>query len=137
MKYLDTNVFLYYILNPESDKNGIASKNIISKVAEGLLPAATSTLTWNEIVWTIKKKAGFELAKRKGARFLEFPNLKLLGVSENTLSSAQYLMGRYSLKPRDAIHAACCIENGIEEIISDDPDFDGIMGLKRIKLENI
>ncbi len=136
MKYLDANIFLYYILNPELDKNGIAAKSLLIKVADGSIQGATSVLTWDEIVWSVKKKAGFDIAKTEGSKFLEFPNLKLLDVNESILSKSQSLMEKYNMKPRDAIHTACCVENGIEEIITDDSDFDGIAGLKRIKLEH-
>lgn len=136
MKYLDANIFLYYLLNPESDKTRIAAKALLMKVADGSVHGATSVLTWDEIVWVVKKKVGFDIAKTEGSKFLEFPKLKLLDVNESVLSKSQALMEKYDLKPRDAIHAACCIENDIEEIITDDSDFDGIAGLKRIKLEH-
>lgn len=136
MKYLDANIFLYFILNPVSDKSSVASGELLMKVADGRMQGATSTLTWDEIVWGVKKKAGAGVAKEEGRKFLAIPKLKLLPVSESTLHYAQDLIAIYALKPRDAIHAACCLENGIEEIISDDSDFDGIEGLKRIKLEN-
>jgi predicted nucleic acid-binding protein len=41
------------------------------------------------------------------------------------------------LKPRDAIHSACAIRNGTKETVSDDPDFDPLEELKRIRLEEL
>ena len=41
------------------------------------------------------------------------------------------------MKPKDAIHSACAIKNGIKEIISDDPDFDTLKEAKRILLEEL
>jgi hypothetical protein len=35
MRYLDANVFLYYILDPEAGRNRMASKNLLMRVAEG------------------------------------------------------------------------------------------------------
>ena len=42
MKYLDANIFLYYLLNPESDKTRIAAKALLMKVADGSLPEKSS-----------------------------------------------------------------------------------------------
>jgi len=136
MKYLDANVFVYLALAENSESKAEAAKDIVQRVVEGSLVCATSSLTWDELVWSVKKFNGKEVAKEEGRKFLSLPRLKIFGVGESTLYSAQDIVTSYGLKPRDAIHAACCMENGIDEIISDDPDFDGIAGLKRIKLEN-
>ncbi len=136
MRYLDASVFLYYILDPESGRNRIASKSLLMKVAEGSMHGATSVLTWDEIVWAVKKKVGLDIAKTEGAKFLRFPGLRLLEANETVLITAQSLVDGYDMRPRDAIHAACCIENGIEEIITSDPDFDRVEGLRRISLED-
>ena len=80
---------------------------------------------------TPRKPASLALAE--GRRFLEFPNLKFLKVDGPTVSRAQELISKYEIKPRGAIHAACALENGIKEIVSDDPDFDEVKELKRVK----
>lgn len=130
MKYLDSNVFLHYILDPESGAKRIAAKNLLIKVAEGSVQAATSLLTWDEVVWTVRKKLGREIAREEGKKFLEFPNLRLLNVSESTMRTAQEAIERRNLNPRDAIHFASCLENGIDEIVSDDSDFDAVKGIR-------
>jgi len=52
----------------------------------------------------------------KGARFSERRNLWI----------------KYEIKPRDAIHAATALENGIEIIVSYDRDFDKLEEIKRL-----
>ncbi len=136
MKYLDANVFLYYILNPETDAKRLQAKKILTEVANGSVPAATCLLTWDEIVWAVRRLLSLEMARSEGAKFLGFPNLRLLEVRAGMLSTAQEVMEEHRLNPRDAIHAACCLENGIEEIITDDGDFRDIDGLTRITLED-
>ncbi len=136
MKYLDTNVFVYLALSPSSESKAEAAKSILERVVDGSFAGATSSLTWDELVWAVKKFNGKEIAKEEGKKFLSLPKLKILAVGENTLYTAQDIMTSYGLKPRDAIHAACCIENGIEEIISDDSDFNSVSSLKRIRLED-
>ncbi len=133
MKYIDANVFVYYLLHQESDKKRIAAADLLSKVVDGSLQAATSVLTWDEIMWVLRKRIGKDAAVIEVAKFLEFPNLRFLDVKESTISISQYVVKEYGIDPRDAIHIACCIENSIGEIISDDSDFDGVREVKRLK----
>lgn len=136
MKYVDSNVFIYPVVADErTDRKAALAKKILLQIANGKLKAATSSLTWDELFWVIKKFLGRSLAIVEGRRFVEFPNLKILEVGESTITAAQDVIGNYDIKPRDSIHAACALENGIREIISDDPDFDKIKEVKRIKLE--
>ncbi len=136
MKYLDANVFIYMALSDRSEAKFISARKILESIVGGTTPGATSTLTWDELVWAIRKIGGIEVARDEGRKFLSLPRLRLLAVDERILHAAQHIADTYGLKPRDAIHAACCIENGIEELITDDSDFDHIDGLKRIPLEN-
>ncbi len=135
MKYVDSNVFIHALIGMRSDKKTVAAQTILMKVADGSLVAATSLLTWDEVTWALKKKLGREVADMEGRKLLEYPNLKFLDIKTNIIISAQSLASTYGLDPRDAIHAASCIENGIDEIITDDSDFDVVTGLKRIPLE--
>ncbi|MEM3065049.1 MAG: type II toxin-antitoxin system VapC family toxin [Candidatus Nitrosotenuis sp.] len=135
MKYIDSNVFIYPVVADEkTEPKSTSSKKILLQIATGKLDAATCYLTWDETVWIIKKFLGRDIAFAEGKRFLEFPNLKFLRVDGSTVSRAQEIITKYEIKPRDAIHAACALENGIREMISSDPDFDVIKELKRIQL---
>jgi predicted nucleic acid-binding protein len=133
MIYLDSNVFLYASgLSQANSKLAAQSVGVLKAMANGELDAATSALTWDEVFWNTKKRFGREVAAKESMKFLGLANLKILKVSEATIRNAQEMTVRYGLDPRDAIHAAACIENGITEIISDDPDFDRIGVLKRV-----
>ena len=125
MKYVDSNVFIYPVVADErTEAKSASAKKVLLQIATGRLEAATCYLTWDETVWVLKKFLGRDLAVAEGKRFLEFPGLKFLRVDGPVVSRAQDLVAKYEIKPRDAIHAACALENGIREIISDDPDFD-------------
>jgi predicted nucleic acid-binding protein len=133
MIYLDSNVFLYPLLyDPEKVPGAAHCTKILAEVISGQRTGATSCLTWDEIVHVMRKLAGVQVAREAGKTFLEFPNLKFLPVDEETLDAAQSLAGRYSLKPRDALHAASALQSGIYEFLSDDSDFDTVKELKRI-----
>ena len=136
MKYLDSNVFIFPALEPNS-KRGISAKRILEMVADGKIEAATSSLTWDEIVWAIKKFSDMEVATMEGRRFLGFPNIKILNADSNILYAAQNLIEYYKIAPRDAIHASSAITKNILEFVSDDSGFDAIKELKRIPLYDV
>lgn len=132
--YVDSNVFLYPVIYDElfvpKAKN---SKNFLLKIARKEIEAYTSVLTWDEIVWVIKKKYGAEIAVEEGRNFLRFPNLRMLEISSGVIIKAQEIMEKYKLRPRDAIHAATAIESQIHVIVSYDKHYDLIDSLKRIE----
>lgn len=132
MKYVDANIFICAVVGVENKAQ--SAKQILQGIASGKIEAYTSALTWDELVWNVRKNLGVETAKEEGTRFLLFPNLKILAVDGNIIMEAQRLMLKYNLKPRDSIHAACAIKNGIKDFISDDPDFDTVSEIKRIRL---
>ena len=135
MVYVDSNVFIYPVIYDETkvDKARKA-KAILERIANGRLEAYSATLTWDEVTWVTLKVLGEVDAVEQGRKFLAFPNLTLVSITEEAITRAQHLMEKYRLKPRDAIHAATCIEAGQKEIISDDHDFDKIQNIKRIPL---
>ena len=132
-KYLDSNVFIYPILY--SDEKAEICKRILKKVASREFNACTSVLCWDEFVYTLRKTRGKEISEEEGERFLRFPNLIFIDANKLVVFKAQELVKKYNLKPRDAIHSATAMINDVDEIISDDSDFDVINELKRIKLE--
>lgn len=133
MKYIDSNIFILPIIyDPESEKRAKLAKGILIEIAEGNVKAATSFLTWDEIVWVVRKLVNKDIAIKEGEKFLQFPNLEMLEVKKNIIIKAQEIIKKYGTKPRDAIHAASAVENGIREIISDDPDLDAIKEITRV-----
>ena len=132
MKYVDANIFIYPIATELSDAKAQASNEILIDIAEGRIDALTSCLTWDEVVWNVRKYLGRDAALRAGRKFLEFPNLKIVAATSGILNTAQKLIEGYGLDPRDAIHLATCMEHGIREIISDDADLDVIKSVRRI-----
>ena len=132
-RYLDSNVFLYPLLY-----GGDKAKGAI-EILRGFLDkefiAYTSLLTWDEFVYVLRKEKGKDIAGEESKKFLNLPNLVFLDVKRDILFKAQELISEHNLRPRDAIHAASAILNGINEIISDDEDFDRLKELKRVKLE--
>jgi predicted nucleic acid-binding protein len=77
MKYVDSNIFIYPVVADEkAESKASSAKGILLKIARGDLEAATSTLTWDELVWSTRKFLGSEVAVYEGEKFLRFPQLK-------------------------------------------------------------
>ena len=132
--YVDSNVFLYPIVyEPGAVEEARESKDFLLKISEGLVEACTATITWDEVVWVVRKMFGLKPSIELGKKFLEFPNLKLLNVKRSVVFRAQRLMEKYGIKPRDAIHAATALENGVETIVTYDRDFDKVEEIKRLE----
>ena len=131
--YIDANIFVYSVLN--FDERGEISRKILSKVIKNEIEACTSLLTWDEFIHALRKRLAKEDIIFEGKNFLKYPNLRFLRCDEDIILEAQKLFSNYKIKPRDAIHAATAIIHGVKEMVSDDPDFDVLKEIKRIKLE--
>jgi len=135
MMYVDSNVFIYPVIYDDRVvKKAKAAKAMLLRIAEGELEASTATVTWDELVWVVRRTLGAKVAIREGRKFLGFPNLIMLSVDEKTVAEAQRITEKYELKPRDAIHIGCAVRNKIGEILSDDPDLDVVKEISRIRL---
>jgi hypothetical protein len=132
MLYLDSNVFIYAALNTEAYGNKAIS--LLQKIQQGEEEAVTSVLTFDELFWTVKKHRGIEKAIEAGQAFLNFPNLELIAVDGELVSSALQIIRDFNLDPRDAIHAATAIAEKVDAIVSTDPHFDRLKELKRSAL---
>ena len=135
MSYIDSNVFIYPILYAEeTEPKAKQAKQILLSIEKGELSAYTSTVTWDEVVWVVKKTMGRDEAISQGEKLLGFLNLRWIILEENILSIAQSLMNKYPLSPRDSIHIASALGAKIKTIISDDRDIDHGKETKRIPI---
>ena len=134
MAYIDSNVFIYPILYDEEEPKAKKAKQILVSIEKGELRAYTSTLTWDEVVWVVRKTMGKDVAISQGQKLLGFLNLHFINTDENILSQAQALMAKYNLSPRDSIHIASAIDRKLKIIISDDKDAEVVKEIKRTPL---
>jgi len=132
--YIDSNIFIYPVIYDEQlVQESKRAKELLYKIATGKVEAYTSIITWDEVVWVIRRVHGVERAIEQGKMLLRFPNLKILSINKATIIKAQELMERYRLKPRDALHIAVALENRLNRIASYDKDLDGVDGIERIE----
>jgi len=116
--------FIYAALNIE--EIGERARALLRKVQQGEEQACSSVLTFDELVWAVKKHRSVEDAIDAGETFLNFPNMKLTVVDGELLVLALNLIKKYKLDPRDSIHAATAILEKADFIVSTDPHFDKI-----------
>lgn len=122
--YIDSNIFIYSII--DDGALGEQAREILEMVQNGALDAYTSVLTFDEIVFIVKKIKGQKQAIAAGTAFLDFNNLRIVETKKETARLALQAMEKYSLLPRDAIHYSTMKLLGLTEIVSEDKDFKQI-----------
>jgi len=135
MMYLDSTTFIW--ANLYNDKKAENARRLLDSIITGEEFSATSTLTFDEVFWIVKKERNFDIAMESGKALLEMKNLTFLEVNDTVLWRAHNLMGEYRLDPRDAIHVACALVNGIHTIVSEDSDLDKVKEIERIGLNDL
>lgn len=133
MIYLDADAFAYLFLYEKKDVEHQKAIDLLDQYLTERQNLVTASLTWDEVACYALGKNGALAAEHVGSRFLSFPRLTIAPVTANTIQKANGLL-MSGLKPRDAIHAACALENGCRKIVSNDADFDYVKGLKRIPI---
>ncbi len=129
MIYIDSNVFIFAALNNE--ELGDSARLILEEVENGNMGALTSVLTFDEVIWIVKKNRNFEDAISIGEAFLNMPGLHLVDVNQDLLAISISIMRKYKTDPRDSIHAATAVTQKANIIISEDTDFNKIKELER------
>lgn len=119
--YVDANVFLNYILyDPKLVPQAVVAKQFLEQVLDRRVKACTSLLTWDEVVWVVRRELSIEDARMQGMEFLDFPNLTFLTVTRDTVKRAQGIIEQSALKPRDAIHIASAVQHGATQFVTFD-----------------
>ena len=129
MIYLDSNIFVYACLN--SEELGEKSRLLLRSIEQGSTEAATSTLSFDEIVWAVKKYRDMKEAIAAGEAFVNMSELNLIPVDESVIRFSLDLMRKYSFDPRDSIHAASAVLARADAVVSTDPHFDRLEELPR------
>lgn len=129
--YIDSNIFIAPLIY-EHSRRATDSKKILTAVEKGEFSAYTSTLTWDEVVWVVKRVLGNADSIQAGGKLADYPNLRFVSASEEIIRSAQRLLSEYRVGPRDAIHAASALSKPVNVLLSDDSDLDVIREVKRV-----
>ncbi len=129
MSYIDSNLFIYAAVY--DDERGEKARDLIEDIRKGDEVMYTSSLTFDEVFWIVKKEKGEDSALEVGRAMLEMRNLQFVEVDTSLLWESYNLIKENGLGPRDSIHLACALEKNAEKIVSEDDDFDGVEGIER------
>ncbi len=129
MSYIDSNLFIYAAVY--DDERGEKARDLIEDIRKGDEVMYTSSLTFDEVFWIVKKEKGEDSALEVGRAMLEMRNLQFVEVDTSLLWEFYNLIKENGLGPRDSIHLACALEKNAEKIVSEDDDFDGVEGIER------
>ncbi len=130
MKFVDSNVFLYTLIgSPKADYE--TSRNILKRIEEGE-EATTSLAVLQEVVDWLE----YNGRKREVEVFLTAVNsyAKMRKVSNRwrDYPKASAEAGKAAIDFVDALSLAVMRREGINEVYSNDKDFDRIAGIKRV-----
>ena len=127
--YIDSNIFIFAAIN--QDEQGERCRNIIKLIEEEKISCAASYLMIDEVIWVLKKKIGKKDAITIIKAILSLP-IKWLSIDESSIIRMVSILENTNIDPRDALHIACMLNNGLSTILSEDKDFDRIKNVKRI-----
>lgn len=126
MIFFDTNVFVYAA---GADALGERCRRLLMRVAGGEVDGATSVAVLEEL-WHLELSGRAPNLEGQTADTLVLM-APLLSVDEAVVRRALAIevTGPGAM---DRVHAATCLENGIEAVVSADRGFDRFDGLRRI-----
>lgn len=153
--FIDANIFLTIIFEAPEAAN--PSVRFMEHIHNGDMYGATSVIVLNEIIHRLLIAEAVQKAPMSADSAISFlkshpqyirdastvwglvedirniQNLKIYGISENTLAFSIDIMHQSGLLSNDALHIACMKENSINTIATYDRDFEKIPQIKVLK----
>ncbi len=128
LHFVDSNVFFYAkIMDAEY---GASCAEIIRKVQDGNIVAATSALVTLEVANALQK---FGLANevRDTIDSIFSLRIQVFDVERSDVRNAVVMFHHHRISPYDCVHVSVMRHAGIRIIVSADKDFDKIPGVER------
>jgi len=130
--YTDAGLFVLSLTADERSPHVLECKRFVEFVVRGERTVSTSVLTWDEVVYVIRRLLGPEDSREKAEDLLALPNVTWIPADLAVVREASVLYRDLPIRPRDAIHAASASQAGEREIVSEDRVFDRIPGMRRV-----
>lgn len=129
--FLDANIIMYALGKEHPLRN--PCRKCLDKIKKAEITVVTNTEVLQEILhryFSIRTPIIAEEAYSAIKIFCK----EIYPVTLAEIEKALALLKEFpSINARDAIHAATMLNNGIEKILSADPHFDMLRGIKRIR----
>ncbi|MFC1648489.1 type II toxin-antitoxin system VapC family toxin [Nanoarchaeota archaeon] len=129
--YLDANFFIYAY--NDKGKKGETARSILKKIVKGQT-AITSSLALDEVMWVLIKNKQSNSVRPIIEDMFATENLEVKETPALASLRALDFIEGFNLQPRDAMHLATMEHFAVDNIVSDDSDFDKIPWIKRVKL---
>ena len=107
------------------------AKRFLQEVRRGHHEAHTSTEVLQEILYRYASLRRLDLAAEVYDLFVQLCPVVLPVTLADTDRAKALVCGKTAASPRDALHAAVMLNNGVPWIATFDDDFDRIAGIKR------
>ena len=134
LHFIDANLIMYALGGPHPLRS--PCKDILEKIKSGTIRAITNTEVLQELLYryfSIKKQTLGEMAYSSMADLCQ----EVLPVTiQDTDRALELLKMVPQITSRDAVHASTMLNNDIKKILSTDPHFDLIPGIRRIDPAN-
>ncbi len=130
--YIDTSIFVLAFIN--SDELGEKARDILDDVVKGKIIAISSLLVFDEFIWTLRKYCTRAQAIDYAKSLLKTPRLRFVTIDEQIVWKACELLQKYSIAPRDALHAASALSGNADIFLTEDKDFKKILELNTKRL---
>jgi len=132
MQFLDSNILLRH-LTKDDPQRGRACFAVIQALEQGTLSVWTSDLVIAEVVFVLSNKKTYNLSRER-IRDLLLPLIGLPGLKLPHKRLYRRIFELYATLPVDyvdAYHVALMEQRGSTEVLSYDPHFDQVEGVKR------
>ena len=127
--FIDSNVPMY--VAGREHPNRSPAKRFLEKVRRGEVEAHTSTEVLQEILYRYSSLKRLDLAAQVYDLFVQIcPVVFPVNLADTDRAKA-LVCGKAAVSPRDALHAAVMLNNGVPRVATFDNDFDRIVGIKR------
>src|SRR2546422_11105892 len=100
--YADAGLFLVPVLYANRAPPVVAAARFLESLARGTREGSTATLTWDEVVYVVRRLLGPDDSIAKGAEVLAFPNLTWLPVGVPVVRGAAGPLRSLPVRPRGA-----------------------------------
>lgn len=128
--FLDANIIMYALGKEHPLRN--PCRKYLERIKNGEITVVTDTEVLQEILYRYFSISMPLIAEEAFGAIKTFCR-EVYPVTLQDVEKALLLLKEISaINSRDAIHAACMLNNGIKEILSTDPHFDEIHGINRI-----